>query len=54
MDTIVPTGYRMVQDDSVIDNSVQGYSLALVVCSGVVGCFLQGDLLTESSSIPLS
>jgi hypothetical protein len=28
MDTIAPTGYRMIQDDSVIANSMQGYSLA--------------------------
>jgi hypothetical protein len=54
MDTVAPIGYRMVQDDSVIGNSMQGIHWHTVVYSGVVGCFLQGDLLTESSSIPLS
>jgi hypothetical protein len=54
MDTIVPTGYKIVLDDLVIVNSMQGYSLAQVVYNGVVGCFRQGDLLTKSSSIPLS
>jgi hypothetical protein len=28
MDTVAPTGYMMVQDDSVIGNNMQGYSLA--------------------------
>jgi hypothetical protein len=28
MDTIAPTGYRMVHDDSVMGNNMQGYSLA--------------------------
>jgi hypothetical protein len=55
MDTVAPKGYRMVQDDSVIGNTVcRAIHWHTVVYSGVLECFLLGYLLIESSRIPLS
>jgi hypothetical protein len=45
MDTVAPTGYRMVQDNSVIDNSVQGYSLARGSAQSCCGVFPPGKPL---------
>jgi hypothetical protein len=54
MDTVAPTGYRMVWDDSVIGNNMQGYSLAHSSGQWGLDRFLQGAFLTEFASIPLS
>jgi hypothetical protein len=39
MDTVEPTGYRMVQDNSVIGSSMQGYSMACDSVQWVFGVF---------------
>jgi hypothetical protein len=42
MDIVVPIGYRMVQDDSVIGNNMQGYSLTHGSVQWNFGVFLLG------------
>jgi hypothetical protein len=42
MDRVAPTGYRMIHDDSVIDSSVQGYSLARESAQWCCGVFPPG------------
>jgi hypothetical protein len=50
MDTIVPTRYMMVYDDSMINNNVQGYSMVLGSVQSICGVFPLGkppDIILE-------
>jgi hypothetical protein len=54
MDTVAPTGYKMVQDDSVMGNNMQGYSLVRGSVQWSCGVFLPGRPPDRVLGIPLS